>query len=151
NESFQNTITCFHVGGTNGKGSTVAILDAILASTGRKVGRFTGPHIMRFNERFALDGKTIDDQTFAEIATITQQRSLEFAARHPEFGPLTWFEFLSAMAFFYFTRERADVCVLEVGLGGRFDATNIVDNVLGTIITNIDLDHTQFLGDTREK
>jgi dihydrofolate synthase / folylpolyglutamate synthase len=147
----QNEYKCFHVGGTNGKGSTATILETILASTGLKVGKFTGPHIMRFNERFAIGGKAIDDHEFAEIATIVRGKSDAFASRHEDFGRLTWFEFLTAMAFFFFAKNKIDCAVLEVGLGGRFDATNIAENVAATIITNIDLDHTQILGDTVEK
>ncbi len=147
----QNEYKCFHVGGTNGKGSTATILETILASTGLKVGKFTGPHIMRFNERFAIAGKAINDQEFAEIATIVRKKSDDFASRHEDFGRLTWFEFLTAMAFFLFAKNQIDCAVLEVGLGGRFDATNIAENVAATIITNIDLDHTHILGDTVEK
>lgn len=150
--NFQNNIPCFQVGGTNGKGSTVTILDAAIRLLGKdhgiKVGRFTGPHILRWNERLHINGRPISDRDFAEIATIAKEKSLGFAARHADLGPLTWFEFLTAMAFYYFSNERVDCAVLEVGLGGRFDATNVCENVLGTIITNIDLDHTHILGDT---
>lgn len=150
--NFQNQIPCFQVGGTNGKGSTATILDAAIRTLGSKdsikVGRFTGPHILRWNERLHINGRAISDDDFAEIATIVKEKSLAFATRHADLGPLTWFEFLTAMAFYYFSANRVDCAVLEVGLGGRFDATNVCDNVLGTIITNIDLDHTHILGDT---
>lgn len=147
----QNNYKCFHVGGTNGKGSTATILETILVGEGLKVGKFTGPHIMRFNERFSINGKTISDQEFADMATIVRERSDAFARRHEDLGRLTWFEFLTAMAFFYFSKNQVDCVVLEVGLGGRFDATNISENVAATIITNIDLDHMHILGDTVEK
>lgn len=150
--NFQNEIPCFQVGGTNGKGSTATILDAAVrtlgAEDGIKVGRFTGPHILRWNERLHINGQPIFDGEFAEIATSVKEKSLAFASRHTDLGPLTWFEFLTAMAFYYFWANRVNCAVLEVGLGGRFDATNVCDNVLGTIITNIDLDHTHILGDT---
>jgi len=146
----ESNFPVFHVGGTNGKGSTVAILDSLLRQSGLNVGRFTGPHLLRWNERFHFNGTAISDQDFARVATSVRELSQQFASAHPEFGPLTWFEFLTAIAFFYFAEKKVDVAVLEVGLGGRFDATNLVDNVLCSIITNIDLDHTQILGDTEE-
>lgn len=149
--NLQDQYKCFHVGGTNGKGSTATILESILVSTGLKVGKFTGPHIMRFNERFSINGKTIKDEEFADIATNVRQRSEAFASRHEDLGRLTWFEFLTAMAFFFFEKNKIDCAVLEVGLGGRFDATNVADNIAATIITNIDLDHMHILGDTVEK
>lgn len=145
-EDPQNSTPAFHVAGTNGKGSTVAILDSILRSAGCKVGRFTGPHLLRWNERFHVDGKPISDESFARVATQVRKLSEDFGARHPEHGCLTWFEFLTAMAFFHFQSESVQFAVLEVGLGGRFDATNVVSNVLCSIITTIDFDHTQILG-----
>lgn len=147
----QNKIKSFHVGGTNGKGSTATILDAVLSSMGLRVGRFTGPHIMRFNERFSINGKSVSDEEFAKLATTVREKSESFGARHPDFGRLTWFEFLTAMAFFYFWDNAVDCAVLEVGLGGRFDATNVADNILATVITNVDLDHMHILGDTVTK
>lgn len=147
----QNRIPCFHVGGTNGKGSTVAILESILRMTGCKTARFTGPHLLRWNERFHIAGKPIADDEFAEVATRVRLQSEEFGKRHPEFGPLTWFEFLSAIAFEKFLDERIDVAIYEVGLGGRFDATNVVSNVLASVITNVSLDHTHLLGGTVEE
>jgi dihydrofolate synthase/folylpolyglutamate synthase len=147
----QNSFKSFHVGGTNGKGSTVAILDSVLRAAGFKVARFTGPHLLRWNERFHLDGKPIDDETFARYASKIRRLSEEFGAAHPEFGPLTWFEFITALGFFLFKEAAVEVAVLEVGLGGRFDATNVVEEqLLATIITNISLDHTHILGKTEE-
>jgi dihydrofolate synthase/folylpolyglutamate synthase len=146
----QNQYKVFHVGGTNGKGSTAAILDSIIQQTGKRVGRFTGPHLLRWNERFHLDGQPIEDAVFAELATTVQKQSQAFG-RSDELGPLTWFEFLTALAFQWFAANNVDFAVMEVGLGGRFDATNIVENVAATIITNIDLDHTHILGDTVEQ
>jgi len=146
----QNQYKVFHVGGTNGKGSTVAVLDSIIQQTGKRVGRFTGPHLLRWNERFHIDGKPIEDMVFAQLATKVREQS-EFFGRSDELGPLTWFEFLTALAFQWFAISKVDVAVMEVGLGGRFDATNIVENVAATIITNVDLDHTHILGDTVEQ
>src|SRR5277367_1360757 len=147
----QNSFKSFHVGGTNGKGSTVAILDSVLRAAGFKVGRFTGPHLLRWNERFHVDGKAIDDLTFARYATQIRQLSEEFGNAHPELGQLTWFEFITALGFFLFKDAAVEIAVLEVGLGGRFDATNVVgDKLLASIITNISLDHTHILGKTEE-
>jgi dihydrofolate synthase / folylpolyglutamate synthase len=145
----QNRLPCFHVGGTNGKGSTVAVLDSVLRQCGLKVGRFTGPHLLRWNERFHVDGAPISDSQFAHYATKIRAMSEDFG-RGNLCGPLTWFEFITALAFDYFVQSAVDVAVIEVGLGGRFDATNVLSNVLATIITNIDLDHTHILGETKE-
>jgi len=144
----QDRVRSIHVAGTNGKGSTVAMLDAVLRGAGMRVGRFTGPHLLRWNERFHVDGQAISDQDFADLATRIRHRSEEFGSRHPEFGTLTWFEFLTVMAFFYFAESGVDVAVIEVGLGGRWDATNVLSAPLAVGITNVDLDHTQILGDT---
>ena len=144
----RNSYPVFHVGGTNGKGSTVAILDAVLRQCHLSVGRFTGPHLLRWNERFHVNGKAIDDDEFCRLATDVRQRSQSFALAHPQLGPLTWFEFLTVMAMRFFAERNVDLAVFEVGLGGRFDATTVVDNVLCSAVTNIDLDHTHILGET---
>ncbi|HEY9732739.1 MAG TPA: folylpolyglutamate synthase/dihydrofolate synthase family protein [Drouetiella sp.] len=149
--NWQNQYPVIHVAGTNGKGSTVALLDSVARAAGFKVGRFTGPHLLRWNERFHVDGKAISDVEFARIGTYIRQHSEGFGARHPEIGPLTWFEFLTSIAFFWFAESGVDLAVVEVGLGGRFDATNVVGNVLCSVITNIDLDHTHILGNTVEE
>lgn len=149
--SIQNAIPTFHIGGTNGKGSTAIIVDSLLQSLDLKVGRFIGPHILRWNERISINSRSIDDQRFAELVTRIRALSEDFASLYPALGRLSWFEILTAMAFFYFKEEAVDYQVLEVGLGGVFDATNAADNVCGTIITSVDLDHTQILGDTVEK
>lgn len=150
-ENWQNQYPVIHVAGTNGKGSTVALLDSIARAAGLKVGRFTGPHLLRWNERFHVDGKPITDAEFARIGTYIREQSEQFGEKIPEIGPLTWFEFLTSIAFFWFAEERVDLAVIEVGLGGRFDATNVVGNVLCSVITNIDLDHTHILGNTIEE
>jgi dihydrofolate synthase/folylpolyglutamate synthase len=144
----QDKLSTIHIGGTNGKGSTVAIVDSVLRAAGLKVGRFTGPHLLRWNERFHLDGKPIADDVLARYATRLRALSEEFGERHPEHGHLTWFEFLTAIAFFYFSDEKVDVAVFEVGLGGRWDATNVISKPLVSAITTVDLDHTHILGDT---
>jgi dihydrofolate synthase / folylpolyglutamate synthase len=143
----QDRFASLHIGGTNGKGSTVAIVDSLLRSGGMKVGRFTGPHLLKWNERFHINGEPISDEEFARVATMIHGLSQAFSTRNPEFGPLTWFEFLTAMAFFYFAEQQIDIAVFEVGLGGRWDATNVIDPI-ACAITTISLDHTQILGDT---
>lgn len=147
----QNQYEVIHVGGTNGKGSTVALIDSIARASKLKVGRFTGPHLLRWNERFHIDGEPISDADFARIGSSIRKFSQSFAEENPEIGPLTWFEFLTAIAFFWFAENDIDLAVVEVGLGGRFDATNIVENVLVSVITNIDLDHTHILGNSVEE
>lgn len=147
-DSPQKKFATIHVGGTNGKGSTVAMIDTVLRAAGLKVGRFTGPHLLRWNERFHIDGQPIDDEVFAEFATQVRGMSEEFGAKQPDHGQLTWFEYLTAISFFYFARQRVDVAVIEVGLGGRWDATNVLVSPTVTAITNVDLDHTHILGNT---
>lgn len=147
----QNDYRTFHVGGTNGKGSTVAILDSVLRARGIRTGRFTGPHLLRWNERFHVDGEPISDGSFAEYATQLRVLSESFGQKHPQIGKLTWFEFITCLAFFYFRDKKVDTAVLEVGLGGRFDATNVLEDRLAcSVITNISLDHTHILGGTEE-
>lgn len=146
----QDSFPCFHIGGTNGKGSTAAILDSLLRALGLKVGRFTGPHLLRWNERFAFDGALIDDRTLARLVTRIQPESERFNITYPHLGRLTWFEFLTVMAIYFFQEQGAEVAVVEVGLGGRFDATNIMGNVIASIITNVELDHTHILGATHD-
>jgi dihydrofolate synthase / folylpolyglutamate synthase len=147
----QDSFTSFHVAGTNGKGSTVAILDSILRQSQFKVGRFTGPHILRFNERFHVNGQPIADEELATLVSEVKQKSEKFASSHPELGALSWFEFLTVLAFFYFAQSGVDIAVIEVGLGGRFDATNVLTKLYATGITNIGLDHQKILGSTIEE
>ncbi|MDP3507862.1 MAG: Mur ligase family protein [Candidatus Melainabacteria bacterium] len=147
----QSSLECFHVGGTNGKGSVVTLLASMLEAMGHSCGKFTGPHLLSFNERFVVNGNAITPEKFAQVASITRALSDQFALEHPHFGALTWFEFLTAMAIAYFRQEQVRYSVFEVGMGGRFDATNILTNVRATVLTNVELDHMQFLGDTKEK
>lgn len=144
----QDKLLSFHVGGTNGKGSVSTYLASMIAACGKKVAKFTGPHMLKYNERLVINGRDISDEDFAAVATEVLQLSRAFAERHPQLGPLTWFEFLTAMAVQYFNAEKVDFAVFEVGLGGRFDATNVLHNVVVSTITNVDLDHMQFLGNT---
>jgi dihydrofolate synthase / folylpolyglutamate synthase len=132
-----------HVAGTNGKGSTVAFLRACLEAAGKRVHVYTSPHLVRFAERIRLAGKLIDEAALVAL--------LEECERANQGQPITFFEITTAAAFLAFTREPADYVLLEVGLGGRFDATNVVANPAVTAITPISLDHQQFLGETIAK
>lgn len=132
-----------HVAGTNGKGSTVAYLRAIFEAAGHRVHAYTSPHLVRFNERIRLAGELIDDATFAAV--------LEECETANAGEPITLFEITTAAGFLAFSRVPADVLLLEVGLGGRFDATNVIDRPLVSVITPVSIDHVQFLGDTIEK
>lgn len=145
-EAFGNPhkkLTCIHVGGTNGKGSTSHTLAAILQSQGYKVGLFTSPHLLDFRERIRVDGKEVEQSFVVDFVKQYQHTSL--GAVKPSF-----FELTTVMAFCYFVSQQVDYAVIEVGLGGRLDSTNIVRPIL-SIVTNISLDHTQYLGNTVEK
>ena len=129
------------VGGTNGKGSTCAMLASILRAAGYSTGVYASPHLLRYNERVAINGKEVSDQDLCTaFAEIEQQR---------EDISLTFFEFGTLAAFSIFKKYQPDVILLEVGLGGRLDATNIIDADI-SVITSIDLDHCDWLGDTKE-
>ncbi len=132
-----------HVAGTNGKGSTIAFLRSIYEAAGYKVHVYTSPHLVRFNERIVLAGQQIDDETLE--ALIDETLALN------EGRDATFFEATTAMAFAAFTRVPADICLLEVGLGGRLDCTNIIESPAASVITSIGMDHTDYLGDTIEK
>jgi dihydrofolate synthase/folylpolyglutamate synthase len=129
-----------HVAGTNGKGSTIATLRAILEAAGYRVHVYTSPHLVRFNERIRLAGELIDERQLAEL--------LEEIERINAGKPITFFEVTTAAAFLAFARAQADIVLLETGMGGRLDATNIVERPLASVLTPISMDHMQFLGDT---
>lgn len=129
-----------HVAGTNGKGSVVAMLRAILQAAGYKVHSYTSPHLIRFNERIILAGQEISDTHLEALLDETIARN--------DSAPLTFFEITTALALTAFARTPADIVLLEVGLGGRLDCTNVIDHPLATIITRISRDHTEFLGET---
>lgn len=131
-----------HVAGTNGKGSVVACLRAILEAAGLRVHCYTSPHLVRFHERIVLAGLQIEESNLRELLDECEQVN---AGR-----PITFFEIITAAAFLAFSREPADVVVLETGLGGRLDATNVVTKPLMSVLTPIDIDHEYFLGDTLE-
>ena len=132
-----------HIGGTNGKGSTAAFIHSVLLKAGYRVGLYTSPHLVRFTERIQINQREIPEKRVVELIGIVR--------RHAEMlESITFFEFTTAMAFLYFADESVDIAVLEVGMGGRLDATNVVAPLL-SIITNIALDHQQYLGDTISK
>lgn len=135
------------IAGTNGKGSTAATLASILRASGLRTGLYTSPHLVRINERIRINGETIDDEKFALLHDMVERT----AERLIEDGDLPWhpsfFEMLTAMAFEHFATNKVDVAVLEVGMGGRLDATNVVEPRLA-VITDISLDHQKFLGNT---
>lgn len=131
----------FMVGGTNGKGSTCAMLESILRAAGYRVGLYTSPHLLRFNERVRVDGVEAEDSALIEqFAAVEQARGAE---------SLTYFEFTTLAILRLLMRARLDAVVLEIGLGGRLDAVNIVDADVA-IVTSVDIDHTDYLGPTRE-
>jgi dihydrofolate synthase/folylpolyglutamate synthase len=142
-------IKAVHIGGTNGKGSTVTFLRSILQASGHTVGTFTSPYIEQFNERISVNGTPISDQEILELTNVIKPLADEL--EDTELGGPTEFEVITAMAFYYFAHQpQIDIVLFEVGLGGRFDSTNIVQP-LASIITNIGLDHTNILGDTYEE
>jgi dihydrofolate synthase/folylpolyglutamate synthase len=137
----QRRLRCLHVAGTNGKGSVAAMLDAMLAAAGYRTGLYTSPHLVRLGERVKIGG---DEIARDEIVALTDEIRARAAAVGEE---LTFFEFVTVMAFVHFVRHQVDVAVIEVGLGGRLDATNVVDPVVA-VITSIGLEHTRWLGST---
>lgn len=134
-----------HIAGTNGKGSTAAFLEAILRNAGFRTGLNTSPHLERINERIRIEGEEVSDERFAETFTRIQRVIEELLAEGKLRAHPTYFECVTALAFEVFARERVDFAVIEVGLGGRLDATNVITPVL-SVITRIDFDHENFLG-----
>lgn len=134
-----------HVAGTNGKGSTCAMIASILQAAGLRVGLYTSPYILRFNERIRVNGEDIPDEALAKVTEYVRQFA-ECMEEHP-----TEFELVTAIGFAYFARQKCDVVVLEVGLGGELDSTNVIDAPLLSVITEIDFDHMGVLGSTIEQ
>jgi dihydrofolate synthase/folylpolyglutamate synthase len=132
-----------HVAGTNGKGSTLAYLRAFLEASGKKVHVMTSPHLVRFNERIRLAGKLVSSRKL--------NQALEFCEQANGGEPITFFEITTAAALKLFSEAKADYLLLETGMGGRFDASNVVERPLGTIITPVDYDHQNFLGNSLDK
>ncbi|MBQ9112346.1 MAG: bifunctional folylpolyglutamate synthase/dihydrofolate synthase [Clostridia bacterium] len=141
----QKDLKFIHVAGTNGKGSFCSMISSVLRAAGYKTGLFTSPYIRFFNERMCIDGSPISDEELADITTYVRPIA-ESMTDSP-----TEFELITAVAFEYFKRNGCDVVVLEAGMGGRLDSTNIIRYPLLSVITGIALDHTAFLGDTVDK
>lgn len=144
----QNEFDSIQITGTNGKTSVSNMIAGILKASGFRTGLFTSPHLETVRERVSVNGKLIQASQFAEVMTdiapIVEKAEKEQGER------LTYFELVTALAYYYFRRERVEVAVLEVGMGGRWDSTNVVDSDVA-VITNVELDHVNELGDTREK
>ena len=141
----QKQLKFIHVTGTNGKGSVCSMLSSVLTKAGYRVGLYTSPYVRRFNERIRINGENISDERLTHITEYVKK-----IADGMDDSP-TEFELITAIGFEYFRRELCDVVVLEVGMGGRLDATNIIDSSLLSIITGVSVDHVAFLGDTVDK
>ena len=141
----QDKLRFIHVAGTNGKGSFCSMLDSVLREQGYRVGLFTSPYIMEFGERMRVDGKNISD---GELCSLVER--VKPIADSMDDKP-TEFELITALAFLYFAEKKCDYVVLECGLGGRLDATNVIKTPILSVVTGIALDHTAILGDTHEK
>lgn len=138
-----------HVAGSNGKGSVCAFLSAMLVKAEKHTGLFTSPHLVKINERFQIDGKDVDDNTFLEAYEAVHEAILSMVA--DGFSHPTYFELIFATAMVIFERQNVEYIVLETGLGGRLDATNIVAAPIATVITSISLEHTEILGERLEE
>ncbi|MDO9515872.1 MAG: Mur ligase family protein, partial [Syntrophales bacterium] len=124
------------IGGTNGKGSTAAFLSSILAKEGMQVGLYTSPHLCDFRERIRVNGRMIEEEMLCSLIDEVRGKAIE---------DVTYFEYATALAFLYFSQSKVDIAVVEVGMGGRLDATNLVSPEV-SIITNISLEHQEYLG-----
>ena len=138
----QEDLKFIHIAGTNGKGSVSAMLSSVLTAAGYRTGLFISPYIMRFNERMQVNGVPISDEELAEIVTEVQPVAESMAERPTEF------EIITAAAFLWFARQKCDIVVLETGLGGRLDATNLISKNVCAVITNLGMDHMEYLGNT---
>ena len=145
----EKELRCLHVAGTNGKGSVAVYLSSVLGAAGFSVGLYTSPNLVRVNERIAVDGESIPDADLDRLMGKVEEAASETEdALH---DTPTQFEIWTAIAFLYFKEKKVDYVVLETGLGGEFDATNVIPGNVAAILTKIDLDHTEYLGDTIEK
>lgn len=144
----QEGIKIIHVAGTNGKGSVCAYLNAMLIAGGKKTGLFTSPHLVRINERFQINGEDVSDEQFLDAFLKVEKAAKEYEAEGE--GHPSYFETLFLMGMLIFKEAGVEYLVMETGLGGRLDATNVVEKPLACIITSISRDHTEYLGDTLE-
>ncbi|MFA6803026.1 MAG: Mur ligase family protein, partial [Candidatus Methanomethylophilaceae archaeon] len=143
----QNSFRSIHVAGTDGKGSTCAMIDSVLRESGIRTGLYTSPHLIDFNERIAVSGRNVSDD---ELCALMDGMIPVVDDMQREGMQCTFFEVTTAIAFLHFARMKVEYAVVEVGMGGRFDATNLILPEV-SVITNISLEHTAYLGDTVEK
>jgi dihydrofolate synthase/folylpolyglutamate synthase len=145
----ERAVPCVHIAGTNGKGSVAAMLDAIFHAAGWRTGLYTSPHLVKLGERVQVDRCILSEEEITKFTSELRPVAENLAAHDPDEHP-SFFEFMTAMAFLQFARRGCDLSVIEVGMGGRLDATNIVTPEV-SVITSISMDHCEFLGDTLEK
>lgn len=145
----EKNMTYIHVGGTNGKGSTVSMLNSMLIAAGERPGMFTSPHLHSYRERFRIGGEMISHEDVARL--LNEIKPHVEAMMKEGFEQPTEFEVNTAMAFYYFAQKGVKVAVMEVGMGGEIDATNVIENVKVSVLVNVALEHTEYLGDTIEK
>lgn len=145
----QENLNIIHVAGTNGKGSTCSFISSILKEAGYKVGLYTSPFLETFTERIRVNGENIPEESVARIVTIMKEKIEQMVSEGYSYP--TEFEIVTAMAFYYYNEQKVDYVALEVGMGGRYDATNIINQSEVSVITSISLDHIGILGDTVEK
>ena len=143
----QEDYPIIHVTGTNGKGSTIAMLSSLFVHHGQKVGAFVSPHLIDYTDRFLINGNVIPEEDFEIVGNLVQQAEVKLI---DEYEPLSFFEIMTAMALVYFSRKKVEVALLEVGIGGLLDTTNIVHSTM-SVITSIGMDHEEMLGNTLEE
>ena len=145
----QNKYAVIHVAGTNGKGSVCKMIESILRHSGFKTGLFTSPHLIHFSERYQINGKMISKNKLNRLI-ISMEKSVDSICDEKNLRHATFFEISSAIAFQYFADENIDIAIIETGMGGRWDATNVVSPII-SVITHIGIDHAEFLGSTLDK
>ena len=143
----QEDYPIIHVTGTNGKGSTIAMLSSLFVHHGQKVGAFVSPHLIDYTDRFLINGNVMPEEDFEIVGNLVQQAEVKFI---DEYEPLSFFEIMTAMVLVYFSRKKVEVALLEVGIGGLLDTTNIVHSTM-SVITSIGMDHEEMLGNTLEE
>ena len=143
----QEDYPIIHVTGTNGKGSTIAMLSSLFVHHGQKVGAFVSPHLIDYTDRFLINGNVMPEEEFEIVGNLVQQAEAKLI---DEYEPLSFFEIMTAMVLVYFSRKKVEVALLEVGIGGLLDTTNIVHSTM-SVITSIGMDHEEMLGNTLEE
>lgn len=143
----QEDYPIIHVTGTNGKGSTIAMLSSLFVHHGQKVGAFVSPHLIDYTDRFLINGNVMPEEEFEIVGNLVQQAEAKLI---DEYEPLSFFEIMTAIALVYFSRKKVEVALLEVGIGGLLDTTNIVHSTM-SVITSIGMDHEEMLGNTLEE